>query len=165
MRTVALCLFTLLLGCRPVEVPASALRLKVAVSPVVSKTAGDSIRIFIWVANPRLQPVHVNLGPGTRFGYGGAPRSEGISCGWEIRAAPPGTNSGPSGGLWGQHVIRFGPLRYRRCQFAIPVNEEVRQMPGGSTRSSGEDLPPGEYLVIASFGKQEAAPVRFVVRP
>ncbi len=165
MRRIALCLITLLGGCRSVEVPASALRLKIAVSPVVRKSAGDSVRISIRVTNPRWQPVHVDLGPGTRFGYGGAPRSEGISCGWEIRAATPGGHAGPGGGFWGRHVIRFGPLGYTRCQFAIPVNEEVRQRPDGSTRSYGEDIPSGEYLVIGSFGKQEAAPIRFVVRP
>lgn len=157
-------------ACERVDVPASALRVSVSVSPErISKSSADSaaVTIRVRVRNPRPRPVRVDLGEGLRFGDGGARNSRGMGFGWEIRPARPGGPGGPGGGTWGQRYFKLRPLSYATHERVVLVN--VPRTPGRPQHHPRdyvmEDLPPGRYHVVGSVGTHESAPVELTIEP
>lgn len=155
-------------ACEPVDVPASALRVSVRVSPrTISKSSSDSARVTIRVRvqNPRLWPVRVDVGARTRWGYGGPRRSSGLGWGWEIRPAAPGEPEGPGGGTWGRRYIEFPPLSHGTHEVVLRINESSGPSSPRPDDDVREDLPPGRYHVVGGFGTHETEPVELTITP
>ena len=149
-------------ACRsPVSIDASALQVSAEVSPaeiVASRSLdGDSVRVIVTITNPAAYPVVVELGgPPYKSGNISAAQTSGIGFGVRLLGADGATHGGPSEWTWGQPTMTLGPRATLRHTFIIKV--------GGKT-SSGLNAIPGNYRVLASFGRQEAAPVELRVLP
>jgi hypothetical protein len=167
-RRILLCAVVLAsAACERVDVPASALRVSVSVSPDrVSKSAAESaaVTIRVRVQNPRLRPVRVDVGPGTRWGQGPR-RSRGMGFGWDIRPAEPGGPGGPGGGTWGRRYFTFPPLSRATHEVVIRINESEDRGKPRSDDHVREDLPPGRYYVVGGFGTHETEPAELFITP
>lgn len=145
----------------PLEVDSSALQVKVDVTPreIVASASPDGglVQVVVSVTNPRLQPVVVQLG-GPPYKSGQIPAAETSGIGFGVRVmADDNTNGvGPSEWTFGQPTFTLGPRATERHTFVIQVRAQ---------RTSGLSVTPGSYHVIASFGRQEVAPIELHVLP
>ena len=142
-----------LAACTPAAVPASALKVRLVVTPsVVSKSADSAhVEVRVRVTNPRWRPVIVDLGPPPAAGED-PPRNSKFSAAWTIEAITPGTGcGGKRSGMWGQRVFRFGPRSTGSAVFHLPINSAPHP-----AWERIEDIPPGEYRITGSFGTQPA---------
>ena len=156
------CATVVLGGCTPVAVPASALKVRLVVTPSVVSKSADSAQVEVRVraTNPRWRPVIVDLGPPPAAGED-PPRNSKFSAAWTIEAIDSASSyGGQNNGMWGQRVFRFGPRSTRSAVFHLPINSTAR--PGWDRAL---DIPPGEYRITGSVGTQPAPPVRLIVRP
>ena len=145
----------------PVSVDDSALQVRATVSPAViaapAAPAGDSVRVLVSVTNPDARPVVVQLGgPPYRSGNIPAAETSGIGFGVRVLGADSARQGGPSEWTWGQPTVALGARATLRHTFFIRV---------GAQSGAGLRVPPGTYRVVASFGRQEAAPAELRVLP
>lgn len=151
----------LLAACRhaPVSIDAAALEVRADVTPtqIAASPAGGRVLVVVSVTNPRWQPVVVELG-GPPYKSGNIPAAETRGIGFGVRVVPADstTHDAPSEWTWGQPTLRLGARATERHTFLVQV---------GATTAGGLHVTPGAYRVVASFGRQEAAPVALRVLP
>lgn len=160
-RAAASALFIAACSPSPVSVDGSALVVRATVSPAVIVASavplGDSVRVVVSVTNPDAHPVVVELGgPPYRSGNIPAAETSGIGFGVRVLGADSATQGGPSEWTWGQPTVALGARATVRHTFFIKV---------GAQSKPGLRVAPGTYRVVASFGRQEAAPAELRVLP
>lgn len=145
----------------PVEVDASALRVRASISTaqisVSDTTGGDSTQVTVSVTNPAWRPVRVELG-GPPYSSGNMPASATHGMGFGVRAVSIGDGHGPSTWTWGQPTMMVGARA--TIQYAVTL----RAVKASNTRAT-MGVPPGLYHVFGSFGTQEAVPLDLRVLP
>ncbi len=145
----------------PVEVDATALEVRAASTTaaiaVSASGGGDTVQVAVSVTNPRGRPVVVQLGgPPYRSGQIPAAETQGVGFGVRVVSADEGPPRGPSTWTWGQPTVRVGARETLRFTVTLRATSD----------GAGEmAVAPGRYRVIASFGKQEAAPLELRVLP
>ena len=162
-RITAAASIVLLAACHqtPVGVDASELQVRAEVTPTdiaaSANAEGGEVLVVASVTNLRAQPVVVHLG-GPPYKSGQIPTAEtsGIGFGVRVLRVDGATPSGPNEWTWGQPDISIGPRETVRHTFVLRV---------ASQRQSGLSITPGTYRVVASFGREEAAPIELHVRP
>ena len=156
--------FTAACSRSPVSVDSSAVEVRAIVSPVVAAASespdGDSVRVVVSVTNPQVRPVVVQLG-GPPYKSGQIPAAETHGIGFGVRVLATDSvgraqGRGPSQWTWGQPTMALGARATLRHTFVV----RVAAQPVGDL-----SVTPGWYRVIASFGRQEAAPVELRVLP
>ncbi len=142
------------LGCHraPRQLPSTGLTVEAEVAPRVlsTRSLSDSLRVTVIVTNPTSTRVAVSLG-GPPYRTGQIPAAETIGAGFGVRVLREDSGKGPSGWTWGEPIITFGPRGSRRYTFTIPVVRDLNPR--------GLVLPGAGRYRVASFGRQEAAPV------
>jgi len=154
-----------LLACSrsPVEVDASALRVRAAISTTQISASGplggDSAQVTVSVANPGWRPVRVELG-GPPYTSGNIPASATHGMGFGVRVVSIGDDHphGPSTWTWGQRTMTVG------ARATIQYTVTVRAVTAANARADMA-VTPGQYQVFGSFGTQEAAPLDLRVLP
>jgi len=149
----------------PVNVDASKLEVRATITaPVITASAPqgrDTTQVTVSVTNPRWRPVVVQLGgPPYTSGNMPAAMTHGVGFGVRVVSVDNGPSRGPSQWTWGQQTMRLGARQ--TLQHTVTLGTT------GIASSSGSGLmgiTPGRYRVIASFGKQEAAPLDLSVLP
>jgi hypothetical protein len=145
----------------PVEVDAATLDVRAAIAraeiAASARPSPDSVQVTVSVTNPRRRAVVVQLGgPPYRSGNIPAAETHGVGFGVRVVAADGGPPRGPSTWTWGQPAVTLGARQTLRHTVTIRAAAD----------DAGEmTVTPGRYRVIASFGKQEAAPLDLNVRP
>ena len=89
-----------------------------------------------------------------------AAMTHGVGLGVRVVSVDSGPSRGPSQWTWGQQTMRLGARQTRQHTVTLGTT--------GSESKPGSGLmgiTPGQYRVIASFGKQEAAPLDLRVVP
>lgn len=161
--SIAASIVLLAAACRstPLEVDSSALQVKVDVTPreIVASADPDGgrVEVVVSVTNPRLLPVVVQLGgPPYKSGQIPAAETSGIGFGVRVLADDITNGIGPSEWTSGQPTFTLGPHATERHTFVIQVRAQ---------RASALSITPGLYHVVASFGRQEVAPIELHVLP
>lgn len=145
----------------PVEVDASALVVRAAITTTEiaasARQGRDTAQVTVSVTNPRWQSVVVQLGgPPYKSGNISAAETHGIGFGVRVIAADSGPPRGPSTSTWGQPTITLGPRATLRHTVTLRATADG---------TGGMAVTPGRYRIVASFGKQEAAPLDLRVLP
>ena len=149
----------------PVAVEASALEVRAALSTsriaASGRAGGDTASVMVSVTNPQGRPVVIHLGgPPYKSGQIPAAETEGIGFGVRLVSVDSGPSRGPSQWTWGQPSISFGAWQTMTYTVTIGATNDTPP-PGSGMRG----VTPGWYRVVASFGKQEAAPLELRVDP
>ena len=149
----------------PMAVEASALEVRATLSPAriaaSGPSGGDTAVVIVSVTNPKDRPVVIELGgPPYKSGQIPAAETEGIGFGVRVVSVDSGPPRGPSTWTWGQPRISF--LARQTLTFTVTVGAAHGSPPPGSGMRG---VTPGRYRVVASFGKQEAAPLELRVDP
>ncbi len=149
----------------PVDVESAALDVRAAVSATriaaSGPAGGDTAQVTVRVTNPRRRPVVVRLGgPPYTGGQIPAAETEGIGFGVRLVSVDGGPPRGPSQWTWGQPTIRLGARQ--TLTYTVTIGAVRDPSPPGSGMRG---VTPGQYRVVASFGKHEAAPLELRVDP
>jgi hypothetical protein len=149
----------------PVSVDASKLEVRATITaPVITASAPqgrDTTQVTVSVTNPRWRPVVVQLGgPPYTSGNMPAAKTHGVGFGVRVVSVDSGPPRGPSQWSWGQPAIRLGARQ--TLHYTVTLGTTGTESKPGSGLMG---ITPGHYRVIASFGKQEAAPLDLRVSP
>jgi hypothetical protein len=95
-------------------------------------------------------------GPPYKSGNIPAAEAHGVGFGVRVLAADGGPDGGPSAWTWGQPAVTLGARQTVRHTVTLRAAAD----------GAGDlTVTPGRYRVVASFGKQEAAPLDLRVLP